>query len=103
MAQDGLRDPQGNNDQRKDHVDKEKSTQVSLGIEQGISDKEQRNIVEKELQSQNAVDNGRGRRIKDLHHAKPGKNNNRNEEGRPEGRDLLAAVGQEKGEIDESS
>src|SRR5260370_12789516 len=71
-----------------------------MGVEQGISQKEQGNIEEKELETQNAVYQMSRCRIKDLHDSKPDKKQNRHEEGRPEGGDFLSPVGQEKGDTD---
>src|SRR5260370_33698251 len=71
-----------------------------MGVEQGISHKEQGNIVEKELETQKAVYQMSRCRIKDLHDSKPDKKQNRQEEGRPEGGDFLSPAGQEKGDTD---
>ena len=103
MANDGLRYPKGNNDQRENHVDEKEVAQFGLGIEQGVSHKKQRDVIKKELQAQNAVHQVCRRWIKDLHDSEPDKEKDGHEEGRSEGRDFFSSIGQEKREIDDSS
>src|SRR5580704_1842584 len=100
MPDDGLRNSQGNYNQPENHVHKEESAQFGLGIEQRVTDKEQRDIVEVKLHSKNAIHEVGRRGIKDLHHPKPDKEENGNKEGGPEGENLLAAIGEEKRKID---
>src|SRR5439155_24951157 len=102
VPQDGLRNPEGGNDQDEDNVHEEKKAQLFFGIEQGVSHKEQRNIVEKEFKAQNTeYQTGRGK-IKHLQHSKPNKKKKRHQERRPEDSGFFPAVGGEKGKIDDS-
>src|SRR5438034_6303808 len=73
MSQNGLRNSERANDQDEDDVHEKKTTQLFFGIEQRISHKQQGNIVEKELQTQNAKYQARRRWIKGLHYSEPDK------------------------------
>src|SRR5437879_12338725 len=102
MSQNGLRNSERANDQDEDDVHEKKTTQLFFGIEQRISHKQQGNIVEKELQTQNAKYQARRRWIKGLHYSEPDKKKKRHEERRPEQSDSFSPVSQEKGEINDS-
>src|SRR6266481_2665812 len=102
MSQNGLRYPEGGNDQDEDYVYEEKTTQLFFGIEQGISHKEQGNIVEKELQAQQTEYQTRRRRIKDLQHSKPDKKKKRDEKRGPEKSNFFPPSGNKKGKINDS-
>src|SRR5260370_3422834 len=103
MPEDGLHNSEGSNDYDENHIYEEKMTQLLFGIEQGIAYKQQGNIVKKEFQAQNPVNQVRRGRIKDLHHSKPDKQKDRQEKRGPERRDLFSPIRQKKSEIDNES
>jgi len=71
MAEDGLRDSQGNYDHSQNEIDKKEAPQFRLGIEQRIAHKEQWDVVEEKLHAENAIHQARRRGIENLHHTEP--------------------------------
>src|SRR5215467_2897273 len=101
MTNNSLNDSEGNNNGSKNQIDREKAPQLRLGIEKGVAHEEKRYVVEKQLETEETIDEVRGSGIKNLDNSEPHQEQHGHEERWPKEVNLFASIRQEKGKIDE--
>src|SRR5450755_1271072 len=100
-TENGLRDSQSADNQREEKIDDEKFAQLALGIDQRVSQKNQRNVAEIDFNSQDSVNNSVRSGIEDLHHSKPNEKQHGYQEGRAKTLYCLSPVSREEGNVNE--
>src|SRR5215470_1644228 len=101
MTDNGLNDSQGNDNGGQNQVNREKAPQLRFAIDKGVAHEEQGYVVEKQLETEETVDEVRGSWVKNLDDSKPHQEQHGHEEWRPEEVNFFASIRKEKGKIDE--
>jgi len=103
MTNNSLGDSEGNNNRSKNQIDREKAPQLQLGIQKGVAHEEKRYVVEKQLETEETIDEVRGSGIKNLDNSEPHQEQHGHEERWPKEMNFFASIRKEKGEIDEEN